>query len=234
MKLVKALIYKVNSDKKAIVTSLVLGLMSFNTSASSLDDDILKLQKQWAHVNYQLEDDAQETAFEKLVVEVQTLTKTYPQAAEPWVWSGIVKSSFGGAKGGMGALSLVKAAKVDLEKAIELNGDALGGSAYASLGVLYHKVPGWPIGFGSDKKAEKLLKKALEINPDGKETNFFYGEYLVDEREYRKARPYLLASQQAAARVNRPVADEFRQKEIAVVLAKVDKKLAKIDKRKNR
>ncbi|MFT5164631.1 MAG: tetratricopeptide (TPR) repeat protein, partial [Alteromonadaceae bacterium] len=195
-------------------------------------DDILAVQKQWAHANYQLEEDEQEKAFELLVTKVQGLIKTYPDKADSWVWSGIVKSSFGGAKGGLGALSLVKAAKKDLEKAIEIDGTVLQGSAYASLGVLYHKVPGWPIGFGSDEKALKLLKKALEINPEGKESNFFYGEYLYDDSEYRDSLKYLLVAQAAPAKENRPVAYEFRQKEIAAMIENVQKKLDKIAKRK--
>ena len=35
------------------------------------------------------------------------------------------------------------------------------GSAYTSLGTLYFKVPGWPVGFGDEEKAEELLRKAL-------------------------------------------------------------------------
>ncbi len=217
-----------------LATTVMLSSVVVTAQAGPLDDAILSLQQQWAHINYELEGDEQEKAFELLVVEAEKVTEAYPEAAEAWVWSGIIKSSFGGAKGGLGALSLVKAAKKDLEKALALDRNALGGSAYASLGVLYHKVPGWPIGFGSDNKAEKLLKKALEINPDGKEPNFFYGEYLYDERKYQDAKRYLLAAQQAPARENRPLAYKFRQVEIAAMLEKVEKKLAKIAKRKNR
>ena len=35
----------------------------------------------------------------------------------------------------------------------------------SSLGVLYYKVPGWPIGFGDKDKARDLLQKALAVNP---------------------------------------------------------------------
>ncbi|QTG98208.1 tetratricopeptide repeat protein, partial [Vibrio furnissii] len=63
------------------------------------------------------------------------------------------------------ALSLVKEAKVLLEQVIETAPETLDGSAYTSLGSLYYQVPGWPIGFGDDDKAEAMLQKALEINP---------------------------------------------------------------------
>ena len=101
------------------------------------------------------------------------------------------------------------------------------GSALTSLGVLFHKVPGWPIGFCSDKKAEKLLKKALKINPNGIDPNYFYGEYLYDERDSNTSRKPLLLAQQATPRPDRPIADEYRQKEIAKILAKLDKRLKK-------
>ena len=58
---------------------------------------------------------------------------------------------------------------------------ALDGSAYTSLGTLYYKVPGFPIGFGDHKKARQLLEAALKVNPDGIDSNYFYGEYLFDE-----------------------------------------------------
>ena len=113
------------------------------------------------------------------------------------------------------------------EKALQLNAQALQGSAYTSLGVLYAKVPGWPIGFGSDKKAAQLLQKALEINPQGIDPNYFYAEFLADNRDYAAAMRYLEQAAKAPARPGRESADLGRQQEIATLLAKVSKKLAK-------
>ena len=45
------------------------------------------------------------------------------------------------------------------EEAIRIDGNALDGSAFNSLGVLYYKVPGWPIGFGDKAKAKELLRR---------------------------------------------------------------------------
>ena len=214
------------SITQALLTTLLLSC-SLTGQANTLAQDITGLQHGWAKANYQLNDDAQIEAFEQLIMQAEQVTKNYANTADSWIWSGIIKSSFAGAKGGLGALSYAKASKKDLEKALSLNENALKGSALTSLGVLFHKVPGWPIGFGSDKKAEKLLIKALKINPDGIDPNYFYGEYLYDERDYKKARQYLLLAQQAKARPDRPLADEYRQKEIAKILAKLDKRLKK-------
>jgi hypothetical protein len=91
-------------------------------------------------------------------------------------------SSYAGAKGGLGALSLAKASKVSLERALTLDDQALQASAYNSLGALYHKVSGWPLAFGSDKKARSYLFSAIKINPTGIDPNHFYGEYLFDKK----------------------------------------------------
>ena len=80
-----------------------------------------------------------------------------------------------------------------------MDGTALDGSAYNSLGVLYYKVPGWPIGFGDKNKARELLQKALSINPRGIDPNFFYGEYLVETKRPEEAVPYLERALQAPA-----------------------------------
>ena len=129
-------------------------------------------------------------------------------------------------KGGLGALSLAKESKADLEHALEIEPEALNGSAYTSLGTLYFNVPGWPIGFGNDKKAEELLLKAIDLNPNGIDSNYFFGDYLIQEKRYQDAKTYLLKAKNAPPRPNRPLADAGRQKEIAKALVAVNKKLS--------
>jgi tetratricopeptide (TPR) repeat protein len=192
---------------------------------ANTENELNSVQHNWAVANYQLADNEQEKAFESLISQIDELTAGQPDSPQFWIWSGIIKSSYAGTKGGLGALSLVKDARKDLEKAIDLDDQALSGSAYTSLGTLYHQVPGWPIGFGSDKKARKLLTRALSINPQGIDPNYFYGEYLYDEGEYDEALKYLRTAQGAAPRPNRQIADESRQQEIAVLLAEVEKRL---------
>jgi tetratricopeptide (TPR) repeat protein len=192
---------------------------------AGVNEDLLPLQQQWATANYELTDSAQQKAFEQLLQDADKLVAAHPNSAEAYICSGIVKSSYAGAKGGLGALSLAKAAKVDLEKALELNPKALNGSAYTSLGTLYSKVPGWPIAFGDDDKAQQLLSKAVKINPDGIDSNYFYGEFLLDEGRYSEAEKFLLTAQQAKPRPNRPLADKGRQLEIQQALATLHDKL---------
>lgn len=204
--------------------SILVLLFAAGVSYAGVMEDVSQLQSRWAEVNYTLEGDAQKDAFAALVEEADKVTNTYPEAAEAWIWNGIIKSSYAGAKGGLGALGLVKDSRKSLEKALSIDPDAMQGSAYTSLGTLYFKVPGWPIGFGNDDKAEQLLKQALKINPDGIDSNFFYGEFLLENGQYEDARTYLLKARQAPPRANRPLADKGRQEEINDLLASIEEK----------
>jgi len=80
-------------------------------------------------------------------------------------------------------------------------------------------VPGWPIGFGSDDKARELLEKALALNPDGIDSNYFYGDFLYRQGDRDGARRVLQKALKAPPRPGRALADEGRRKEIESLLA---------------
>ena len=204
-----------------ILQALVLAWVFVPLAQAAVLDDVKRLQDRWAEINYQLQGKTQLSAFEQLVSEATALAAANPAAAEAWIWSGIIKSTYAGAKGGLGALALAKASKADLEQALELDPRALQGSAYTSLGALYYSVPGWPVGFGDHEKAEELLKEALLQNPEGIDSNYFYGSFLITEKRYAEARNYLQKAQQAAPREGRALADTGRQREIADALAAI-------------
>ena len=214
---------------KFLTLSLITPLLVLagQPAYADMDSDVVVLQQRWAEINYQLKDKAQITAFETLIGDAESMTQAYPNSAPIWIWSGIIKSTYAGAKGGLGALKYAKASKADLEQALIIEPEAMDGSAYTSLGTLYFNVPGWPIGFGDKDKAEELLLKALAINPQGIDGNYFYGDYLIKRKRYEQAESYLVKAQNAPPRPNRPVADKGRQKEITMALSKVRKHLNK-------
>jgi tetratricopeptide (TPR) repeat protein len=211
---------------RAIKISLLLTASVFVTRSAlaDVDADVKHLQERWAEINYQMEGKTQQTAFDALMKEAEGVVAANATSADALIWSGIIKSTYAGAKGGLGALSLAKASKAELEKAMSINDKALQGSAYTSLGALYYSVPGWPVGFGDDKKAEELLKQALALNPDGIDSNYFYGSFLINQKRYADARLYLQKAQQATARPGRALADSGRQQEITKALASIANK----------
>jgi tetratricopeptide (TPR) repeat protein len=188
---------------------------------SVLDQDILGIQHQWEHINYEVSNGEKSEAYAKLEQQEEALVRQYIHQPEPLIWYGITLSSHAGAKGGLGALSLAKEARNQLMAAEKINPDAMQGSVYTSLGALYYKVPGWPIGFGDDDKAEWYLRKAVQVNPDGIDSNYFYGDFLYGKHRYQTAMQYLDRALAARARPQRPLADKGRRHEIAVLMAKI-------------
>lgn len=209
---------------------LVVSLSSSASEKSAYANEkvpeyLAKLQTDWAKANYDTPLKDQTQAFTQLLDQLNQVQSQHPKDTQLLVWSGIIKSSYAGVKGGLGALALVKEAKRDFEAAIRQDPHALQGSAYTSLGYLYAKVPGWPIGFGDDKKAAKLLQQGLSENPTGIDSNYFYGLYWLDKKEYEQASTYLHKAQMAAPRSDRPLADSGRQKEISIALNTIDREL---------
>jgi tetratricopeptide (TPR) repeat protein len=192
--------------------------------AASVEEAVVELQHEWEIIKYQTPEKAQEKKYAALAARAHQASQAFPDRAEPLVWEGIIVSSWAGAKGGIGALGLAKRAKAHYEAAIKIKPDVLDGSAYNSLGVLYYKVPGWPVGFGSDKKAQELLQKALAVNPRGIDPNFFYGEFLVEQGKPREALTYLERALQAPARPGRDIADAGRREEARRLLEEARKK----------
>ena len=214
----------------AIAAAVLLAPVAGQSASApdpAFDSELLSIQQAWAKVNYETPaGDARKEAFDALEKRAEAFTKQHPGRAEALIWEGIVESSYAGAKGGFGALGLAKEARGNLEAALKIDPTALNGSAYTSLGTLYYRVPGFPVGFGDHDKARELLKQALNVNPDGIDPNYFYADFLYEEGEYAAALPYLEKAARAPARPGREIADKGRHAEIAALTAKVKKKLS--------
>ena len=207
------------------LSNIVMVALLFTLGQSALADvspEVRGLQQQWAEINYQLQGKAQKEAFDALTDKAEQVVEAHPDSAEALIWSGIIKSTYAGVRGGLGALSLAKSSRRDLEKALKLDPQALEGSAYTSLGALYYSVPGWPVGFGDDDKARELLEKALTIAPDSIDANYFYAEFLQKQKDYDEARDYYKKAQKAGPRMGREIADAGRQSDIRRALAAID------------
>jgi len=105
----------------------------------------------------------------------------------------------------------------------KIDANALHGSVYTTLGSFYYMVPGGFIGFGDDDKALAYLKKAIALAPDDMDANYFMGDYWLEEKEYKKAIPYLQKVIDLPAVANRPVYSAGRKAEAAAKLQKAKK-----------
>jgi tetratricopeptide (TPR) repeat protein len=210
---------------KGFVLTVALTMAQL-AAAGAVEDAVAEIQHDWEVVKYQTPAKEREKRFEALAAKARQVSEAHPGRSEPLVWEGIVVSSWAGEKGGLGALGLVKDAKALYERALGIAPEALDGSAYNSLGVLYYKVPGWPIGFGDRKRADELLQSALKLNPKGIDPNFFYGEFLLEQKRPADALVYLQRALEAPARPGRQIADAGRREEARALAEKAREKLA--------
>lgn len=211
---------------KTALTLLIFAAGAGTPALAELADELHAIQEEWARVSYQLPKAQKVAAFEKLAEQAAALREHYPARAESHAWEGIVLGSYAGARGGLGALSMARQARAALEKAESIDPDALDGSIHTSLGSLYYKVPGWPLGFGDDDQARAHLQRALAINPRGIDPNFFYGEFLLEEGQPARAVAALEKALAAPDRPGRASADAGRRAEARALLEKARREAA--------
>jgi tetratricopeptide (TPR) repeat protein len=206
--------------RKSIATLFLFTCLNAATIAAqpNLDELIADVGHRWAKVTYHTPDADKEAAFDALIGNAQQLSQAFPGKAEPMIWQAIILASAAKVEGGLGGLSKAKEARELLLAAEKINPSALDGSIYNSLGSLYAKVPGWPIGFGDKKKAQAYFVKALAINPNGIDPNYFYADLLADEGEYAQAADHLKRALSAAPRPGREDADAGRRQQAQLLL----------------
>ncbi len=210
----------------AVIATLFAFTAAQAANDPGMDAAVKRINDQWAHIRYQVSDrNEQYRELSALATQAQQVVARYPNRAEPLLWYGIVTSEEAARASIFSQLGLAKQAKAILEKAQAINPNVADGGVKMSLGVLYYRVPGFPIGFGSTPKARALLEAALRQDPNGMDNNFFYADFLDDEGQPAQARPFVLRGLQAPVNRDRPVWDAGRRAELRALLRKIDAKL---------
>jgi cytochrome c-type biogenesis protein CcmH/NrfG len=87
---------------------------------------------------------------------------------------------------------------------------------------LYYRVPGFPFGFGDNKKARELLAQAVSLAPNGMDANYFYADFLMSQREYAAADKLLRHALSLPPQTDRPLWDKNRRAVIRELMAKAE------------
>lgn len=193
----------------------------------ALEQEIAHLEHEWAHISYQIPDsDDRFDQLGALATEAAAVAQRYPNRAEPLIWNGIITSEQAAEASVFTALDYAEDAKDLFERALQVDANALHGASQMSLGTLYYRVPGSPIGFGDNEKARAYLEQAMAMDPDGLDANYFYGDFLMEQDEYAKAQSVLSHALQAPIDPNRPVWEAGRRGEVQALLDKANREVA--------
>lgn len=203
----------------AVFFLLTPSLMPIVVNADALALSVQNIEAEWAHIHYNVAKQQQEAAYKHLLAEVSDLNELYSDQAELIIQQAIIVASNAKNVGAFSALEAVKQARELLLRAIHLNPAASEGAAFVTLGSLYYKVPSWPIAYGDNSKASTLLKKALTINPDSIDANYFYGDFLATQGKQQQAITYFKRAMAIPVRKNQVFADTqlHKQAKLAII-----------------
>ncbi|WP_311063661.1 TRAP transporter TatT component family protein [Halomonas sp. DWK9] len=190
-------------------------------NAVAFEGDIFSLKNRWENTVTQMPANQREETLKALASEAEQLASQYPNEAEVLIWQGIVLASYARERGGLGALGTAGDARDALERAVELDPTGGNGSAYVTLGALYDRAPGRPLGFGNSDTAERMFQRALEIRPDGIDVNYYYAAFLKEEGNNQAAREHAQRAVNGTARENRQVSDEALRRDAQALLGQL-------------
>ena len=178
--------------KKTTFVALLLLCMSCRaeTLVGPMAHTINAIEQSWAEIYYNTAKPKQSAAYAKLLASVTTLSEQHPGQPALIYWQAVTLATQAEHLGPLSALDAIQDARDLLEKAIAIDPNVLNGSALVTLGTLYYKTPKWPIAFGDNSKAEALLENALKINPNGIDSNYFYGDFLLSNDRPKEAEKY--------------------------------------------
>lgn len=186
----------------------------------SLAGQLHAMEEEWARIKYQVPtQDGKLAAIAELEKQAAAVSAANAGSADAKIWEAIILATDANITKSLSGLPKVEKAKNLLEQSLKIDSQAMAGAAHMTLGSLYYQVPGWPISYGDDDLAEQHLKAALEINPNGMDTNYWYGMFLLDNHKDSDAAVYLQKAVDAPDRGDRKVADEGRRKEAQTALS---------------
>ena len=196
---------------------LCLCLIAFSPGHAKPPDSVATaargLQSEWAQVFYDAPRNQRAPRYRNLLDRVHVLEQQHPDRAEPMIVEAIILCTYSAASLGLDTLDMLEQARSLLQKAIALDPPALEGAAYVTLGNLYRRLPGWPVLYGDRKLARQYLESGVKLYPEAIDTNYFYGDYLLEEGDTAQARVYLEKAVHAPIRPSLKISDEQLKKE---------------------
>lgn len=152
----------------------------------------------------QLERDRQHRLrlFERSVASADRALMLNPEDVRGLFWKAASMGKMAEDGGVLNALKMLRPMEELLLKVVTLDEKYENAGAHRALGRMYHKLPGFPISFGSNQKALQHLQRAHELFPRDVITRAFFAELLFDvgrTEEARRHASFVLAT---------PIADE--------------------------
>lgn len=214
------------TSRRSVLSYVLLAVAGFDVlparAADAANAEVHRLQSAWDAIKFSVpEGEEQTNKMNALGDDADAVAAKFPDRPEVLIWDGIITSERASMASVFSALGLAKRARDILQNAYEMAPAKLDAGATTSLGVLYYRVPGFPIGFGDKEKAQQLLEQATKLAPTGLDAWYFYGDFLYEQKEYSKAVEVFHHALSIAPHPDRPVWDKNRRLVIEERLASI-------------
>jgi tetratricopeptide (TPR) repeat protein len=214
------------TSRRSVLSYALFAVAGFRVlpaqAADAADAEVHRLQSTWEAIKFGVpEGDEQTKQMNTLGDDADAVAAKFSDRPEVLIWDGIITSERASLASAFSALGLAKRARDILQNAYEMAPAKLDAGATTSLGVLYYRVPGFPIGFGDKAKAQQLLEQATKLAPTGLDAWYFYGDFLYEQKEYSKAAEVFHHALSIPRHPDRPVWDKNRRLVIEERLASI-------------
>jgi tetratricopeptide (TPR) repeat protein len=216
----------ISPSRRSVLSGILLATAGLRVlpaqAADAVDAEVHRLQSTWEAIKFGVpEGDEQTKQMNSLGDDADAVAARFPDRPEALIWDGIITSERASMASAFSALGLAKRARDILEQAYKMAPAKLDAGATASLGVLYYRVPGFPIGFGDKAKARQLLEQAIKLAPTGLDAWYFYGDFLYEQKEYPRAAEIFRHALSLPPHPDRPAWDKNRRLVIEERLASI-------------
>lgn len=211
------------SVRISLLVIAVLAASPHVRAADALSPEVRRLQTKWETIKFDVpEGDEQTRQMNALGLDADAVAAKFPEMPEALIWDGIITSERASMASAFSALGLAKRARDILEQAHKLDPARLDAGATVSLGVLYYRVPGFPVGFGDKARARQLLEDGIRLAPNGLDAWYFYGDFLYSQNERQKAAAVFQHALKIPQHPDRPLWEKNRRLMIEELLAKIE------------
>ncbi|BBI60964.1 hypothetical protein HSBAA_22700 [Vreelandella sulfidaeris] len=205
-------------SRSLIAAAMGSALALMPLSATAFEGELFSLKNRWEHTVTEMPANERESTLKSLAGEAEQLAEQHSDEADVLVWQGIILASYARERGGLGALGTAGDARDALEKAVDIDPQGLNGSAYVTLGALYDRAPGRPLGFEIaiplNACSSVPWKSALTVLMLTTTMQLF----LKEEGNEQAAREHAQRAVNGTARDNRQVSDEALRRDAEALL----------------
>ncbi|MBX3616597.1 MAG: hypothetical protein KF839_05485 [Nitrosomonas sp.] len=159
-----------------------------NTRESAAIAELSRLEFMRAQLEF--DRDYRIQLFERSIVTADRALMMNPNDVRGLFWKAAAMGKMAESSGILNALRMLRPMEELLLKVVELDERYENAGAHRALGRMYHKLPGFPVSFGSNQKALAHLKRAHELFPEDVITRAFYAELLYDIGRKHEAREH--------------------------------------------